>query len=192
MLKHRLTSLTLALLLAIAPGFATAENDPHTQMLLNFIQRALDNDAYQTYLTCERNDEEACFTLLFKADEHWGGQLGHIRASVQVAHDGILVQACCEKTAPPDRIDEVARFCNLMNSRSPRGRFRVDCDSGEIFYEEFLLPEYVLASEESAQDSLLLLLYSAVNQADYNACYFAAVIDGQTAETAYSMSDPNG
>lgn len=182
----RLTALLLALTLVVSPLLTLAEEeapDPATEMLMDFVQSALDAQGDLIY---DRYDARAFFYLDFNAEDK---RLGDIYAYLDIYSTGVLFMGCYGDDLPKDRIDEGIRFANLINFDMLSGKVYIDADTGTIYYEIFLTLDFVdlNANQATAQEKIIDLLMLLISTMDYDVEYFAAVAQGETAENAYAI-----
>ena len=182
---RRLLALTLTLLLALSPLSALSESDSIATLetLMDFIQRTLDSKDGLLY---ERDAETYYFTLLYEAEDD---RLGEIFAYLDVYPSGILVQASYYADVPLERVDETAKFMNLVNADLLGGKYFIYAETGTIFYEVFLYRDFFDLNALGAKEQNILLdfLSFVVTELDYDTEYFAEIISGETAENAYAM-----
>lgn len=154
---RRFTTLFLALLLAMTPLFALAEEvDTEARTaLMDFVQEALDRGGYELY---ERDDETSCYSLGFGSTDD---RLGNFYAGLYVYERSLLITAQYEHALPADRVDEAIRFVNLVNAQLLGSKFFIDPDTGEVFYEVYLQLNLLGDHEpdETVQDTLLDEIY---------------------------------
>lgn len=182
---RRLTAMFLALLLALTPLFALAEEEDTETLdaLMSFVQKALDRGGYTLY---ERDDESLCYALGFGSSDN---RLGNLYSGLYVYKHGILIMTCYEQSLPAACVDEAIRFTNLVNSEMLGSKYYVDPDTGDIYYEIFLRLDFLSAKQldETAQDVLLDTIHTMALDMNYDVTYFMELIGGETAANVFAM-----
>lgn len=181
----RLTAILLALLLALMPLFAFAEEgDTETlDALMSFVQASLDRGGYTLY---ERDDESRCYALGFGSSD---SRLGNFYSYLYVYERGLLIMTCYEESLPAACVDEAIRFTNLVNSEMLDSKYYIAPHTGEIYYEIFLRLDFLSAEQldETAQDVLLDAIYTMALDMNYDVSYFMELIGGETAANVFAM-----
>ncbi|MCH5287153.1 MAG: YbjN domain-containing protein [Christensenellaceae bacterium] len=181
---RRLTALILALMLSLAPLSALAEDhDTVIETLTGLVQRALER--YNS-LTYEENDGEPYFSLVFESNN---GRMGDLYAYVDVYYYGILMHTCYDSVVPEDRMDEIVSFINLVNADLFGGKYYLRSDTGDIYYEYYLMMDFtdLNSLDKDSEETLYEIFSDMTVEADYNAEYFAEIIGGVSAKHAYAM-----
>lgn len=174
--------LALLLVLTLAPlsltAFAESEDDEAIDAISAFLQSALDAEGFSY-----SQEDVGYFALTYEAES---GALGDIYAYLDTYSTGVLIYACYEKDVPPECVDEIARFINLVNGELRGMKYFILPESGTIFHElPFFLNSERLRDDDAAM--VLKLLDSVVDDLDYDTDYFMEIVGGETAEHVFAM-----
>lgn len=179
---RRILVLLLALLLALPSLAAFAESDEQdaVKAISALVKTALKSeDCFYRFA-----DGDPCYyTVTFEPSDN---RLGDMDVYLDVYSWGVLIWASYEEAAPEDRIDEIAKFMNMVNGELLYRKYLVETGSGRICYElAFFMDARDLRDYEFTM--LISVLNGLVADFDYDVDYFTEIIRGETAENAFAM-----